>query len=405
MNELFRSPVRIGGNGLIPMPGDNPAPSAGPSSPPAASQPAESFPPASQPLESLPPASQIPASQAPESAAPSAEPAASEPVESAPVESEPVESASVDPTPSAPVSIPPWGWICMGAVLLAAVLGAVLLLGRKRRKKAAQPPQKFTTVQPSGEQTRPAAAAPGQVRIGKLHQQGARSSQQDCFSVSPEDVMSTCGLLAVVADGMGGLSDGDKVSQAAVSAMLNSFFLVQGEPNQVLLTLLKEANRQVNSLLGPDRYSQSGSTLVAGLVRNGAFHYLSVGDSRICLFRDGALYQLNREHVFRHDLEVRAVNGEGELAGASAHPKAAGLTSYLGMGALKYVDLPAQPVAIRAGDKFILMSDGVYNALTEREFTGCLSGTPENAAQALDRAIKAKNYSNQDNYTAVILGF
>lgn len=32
------------------------------------------------------------------------------------------------------------------------------------------------------------------------------------------------GLLAVVADGMGGLSDGDKVSQAAVSAMAQAFY-------------------------------------------------------------------------------------------------------------------------------------------------------------------------------------
>ena len=194
-------------------------------------------------------------------------------------------------------------------------------------------------------------------------------------------------------------------SQAAVSAMVNGFFLLQGEPDQVLLTLLEQANNEVNRLLGPEGYSRGGSTLVAGLVRNGFFHYISVGDSRICLYRDGALYQLNREHVFRRELELRAVNQEEALAAAAVHPKAAGLTSYLGMGRLKYVDVPDQPLAIRPGDKFVLMSDGVYNALSQAELTACLAGTPEQAAVELEETIRAKKYSNQDNYTAVILGF
>ena len=97
-------------------------------------------------------------------------------------------------------------------------------------------------------------------------------------------------------------------------------------------------------------------------------------------------------------------NLEEALAAAAVHPKAAGLTSYLGMGRLKYVDMPDQPLAIRKGDKFILMSDGVYNALSQSELTACLAGTPEEAALELQQAIRAKNYSNQDNYTAVILG-
>ena len=148
-----------------------------------------------------------------------------------------------------------------------------------------------------------------------------------------------------------------------------------------------------------------GTNLVAGLVKNGFFHYISVGDSRICLYRDGALYQLNREHVFRRELELRAVNQEEALAAAAVHPKAAGLTSYLGMGKLKYVDVPDQPLAIRPGDKFVLMSDGVYNALSQAELTACLAGAPEQAALELEETIRAKRYSNQDNYTAVILGF
>ena len=52
----------------------------------------------------------------------------------------------------------------------------------------------------------------------------------------------------------------------------------------------------------------------------------------------------------------------------------------------------------------VLMSDGVYNALTDQELALAMEQPPEEAAQAIGRAIEEKHYQNQDNYTAVILG-
>ena len=247
------------------------------------------------------------------------------------------------------------------------------------------------------------------IAIEKLHEQGRRKNQQDSFFVSPEEeaparelIEQGPGLLAVVGDGMGGLSNGDQVSQTAVTAIANSFASLQGSPEEVLLTLLTQANAAVNAMLGPDGLYSGGSTLVMALLREGRFHYLSVGDSRVCLCRDGALFQLNREHIFRDELYLRAVNGETSVREALSHPQSAGLTSFLGMGQLKYADLPAQSIPIRPGDVFILMSDGVYNAIPEEELAGLLSRGP-GAAEALRAAIQDRDYSNQDNYTAVIL--
>lgn len=276
------------------------------------------------------------------------------------------------------------GWAGLGllaGLLLAAA--AARLRGRRKRRPAAD------------------TRRSGEITVEKLHEQGARSGQQDSFFVSPAE--DTAGLLAVVADGMGGLTDGDKVSQAAVSAMAQGFYHAQGNPRQVLLQLAAQANAAVNRLLGEDGAFQSGSTLIAGLIRDGAFHYLSIGDSRICLYRQGTLYQLNREHVYRNELYVRYVNGEETLEGAAGHPKAAGLTSFLGMGQLRDIDLPAEPVEVRPGDRFILMSDGVYNALSRKELASALDRGAGKSAQALDQAIREKGYQNQDNYTAVIL--
>lgn len=280
-----------------------------------------------------------------------------------------------------------WIGLAVAAAAILAVVTALLLRRRRKKKKTA-----------AGGAPVP---APGGIQVEKLHEQGARKNQQDCFYVSPEELRPTHGLLAVVADGMGGLADGDKVSQAAVTAAMNAFYTAQGTPEQVLLTLLGQANQAVNLLLGPDGLRSAGSTIVMGLVREGYFYYLSVGDSRICLLRDGVLYQLNREHVFRSELYQRAVNGEMSLQEAAGHPKGGGLTSFLGMGQLAHVDLPAQPAAVRSGDRFVLMSDGVYNALPEGELTALLASG--GGADALRAAIQAKGYTNQDNYTAVIL--
>ncbi len=245
--------------------------------------------------------------------------------------------------------------------------------------------------------------AQGVKKIGKVHEIGDREGQQDCFAVSPMELQQNLGVLAVVCDGMGGLSDGDKVSETAVSAMLEGFLSAGGAPEDILLSSLQEANSRVMSLLGIARAGKSGSTLVAGLVRDGFFHYISVGDSRICLWRHGELTQLNREHIYRNELATEAVGGRGTLREAKNHRNGGGLTSFLGMGPLKYIDIPASPVPLQKGDKIILMSDGVYNALTEGELALALRGDAEAAAEQIRRAIANKNYKNQDNYTAVIL--
>ncbi len=283
----------------------------------------------------------------------------------------------------------------LSALLLALAVCFVLYICRQKRKNRGKS-KKTADCMRKGSVL---------LSVGKLHEQGDRSGQQDCFAVSPQELLETNGVLAVVADGMGGLADGDKVSQAAVSAMFDHFLAFEGPKEELLLYLAEIANRTVNMLLGPAGMGKSGSTLVSGLFYEDCFYYLSIGDSRICLFRDGQLFQLNREHIFRHDLAIEAVNGRGSLRTASTHPQKSGLTSYLGMGALKYIDIPAEPIAILPGDTFVLMSDGVYNALTREELSTALALDAEEAAACMGQMIAQKAYQNQDNYTAVVLRY
>ena len=291
------------------------------------------------------------------------------------------------------------GLVLLGAVVLLAIrCGNLSKALRRRRRKTAGAEEGQAGSAESQMQS------PVQIQVGKLHQLGDRESQQDCLAVSPEELYSSKGVLAIVADGMGGLADGDKVSQTVAATMMNGFMTSRETSPELILALTAEANQAVNRFLGPN-LGRSGSTLVAGIVRDGMFSYVSVGDSRICLYRQGLLSQLNREHIYRNELRTQAVNGLGTRWDAGTHPKAAGLTSYLGMGELKYVDIPAEPLRVCADDKIILMSDGVYNAMTLPELEAALALPAQQAADTIAAAIHAKAFRHQDNYTAVILQF
>ena len=298
-------------------------------------------------------------------------------------------------------------YLCIGTgVLSAALIVAVVLQALRLRKNKKRITELSKRKTQAAAPAVPVAAPSDKIKVGKLHAQGARSSQQDCLAVSPIELYPQKGVLALVADGMGGLSDGDRMSQAAASAMMNGFMTGRDmAPADLILALTAEANQAVNRVLGPQNQGKSGTTLVGGVVRDGMFHYVSVGDSRICLFRQGQLTQLNREHVYRNELATHAINGAGTLWDANNHPKAGALTSYLGMGALKYVDIAAEPVKLRGGDKIVLMSDGVYNAMSLLELENALNKEAQQAADIIGQTIHAKAYRNQDNYTAVILEF
>ena len=358
---------------------------------PDAAIPVETIPIVSEPVETAPALSASPSPAASPSPSVSPSPAAEPTVPVLAPEVSPAATVEVTEVPAtdAPeggdASGGLCGWLIAGAALLAALIVAAIFLALRRKGRAASP-----------------ASVLG-FDVGKVHEQGARESQQDCFAVSPDELRGEYGLLAVVADGMGGLTDGDKVSQAAVGAMLDGFCAAPGDGQLALLELLQKANLAVNRLLGAENLSKSGSTLAAALIRGGRFHWLSVGDSRIALLRGGALIQLNREHIYKNELLLSAVNGQESFASALSRPKAAGLTSYLGMGRLKHVDIPAAPVEVLPGDVFVLMSDGVYNALDERELISALSRPAHSAADEIKRAVTAKGYRTQDNFTAVII--
>lgn len=235
-----------------------------------------------------------------------------------------------------------------------------------------------------------------------VHHIGARPYQEDSWGfLELKD-----GCLAVVADGMGGLSGGDKVSRKIVDTMLEcGKNLRNGQMDGVLEKIVNEVNQEVNHMLGADGIYKSGSTLLAVLIRKNCFHWISVGDSRIYLYREGILTKLNQEHNLGQELFMKAARGEISYEAALNDPDKNKLTSFIGMGNLRYIDQSMESIELKQGDRIVLSTDGVFNTLSDGSIAGVLK---ENAdanliAADLERRVLEKNHPRQDNFTAVVL--
>ena len=238
--------------------------------------------------------------------------------------------------------------------------------------------------------------------VGTLHNIGRRSGQQDSFDV----VNCPAGTLAVVADGMGGLADGDKVSQKIVATLRSDAARIcPGQTDKILCQMVAHANQVVNQMLGPAKQYKCGSTLLSVLVERDTMQWISVGDSRIYLYRGGNLIQVNREHIHCVDLLTRAINGKLNFSEALRDPQGDRLSSFIGMGELKYVDIGLRRMKLCAGDRILLMSDGVFNTLCNDEIAEVIRSTPDasSAAALLEQRVLNKQVPHQDNFTCVIL--
>lgn len=247
------------------------------------------------------------------------------------------------------------------------------------------------------------------LRVATIHRIGKRATQEDAYAASKLQrgvPVSPCGLLAVVADGMGGLSHGDVLSRLAVKSFMASFSAEQScaNPSHLLMEYLYTANQNINNHLEKERIARAGTTLVAAIIEGGELHYLSVGDSRIYLYRGGGLIQLNREHTYGNRLDRLALQNPGQFGKARSSLHRDAITDYLGMGALRQADLPVRPVRLKPKDKVLLASDGIFSALDEDDVALLMRFSADKAATVLEQQIEKKKNPDQDNYTAVIIG-
>lgn len=244
---------------------------------------------------------------------------------------------------------------------------------------------------------------------GNAQDIGSRARQQDAFGFSdPGDAgfVRHAGLLAVLADGMGGLERGEEASRLAVRTFLAEY--AQKHSDQEIPSALDAAMAAANSAvngLGRGAGSEApGTTLVAAAVRGDELYWIAAGDSSLYLWRGGSLTQLNTPHIYARALDLAVTAGKLTDAAAQADPQRDALTSYLGVGTALETDRNIRPLKLQSGDRVVLCSDGLSNTLSESEIAAALgSGHPQEACEALVSSALDRQAPGQDNITILLL--
>jgi serine/threonine protein phosphatase PrpC len=246
-----------------------------------------------------------------------------------------------------------------------------------------------------------------ELTVGSRTDVGPRKMNQDHHGWWPE-----LGLF-VVADGMGGHNAGEVASHLAVETIYG-FIQESATASDItwpfgielgtsidtnrLTTAVRLANRKIyhEGSKSPG-LSGMGTTVVAALVAGDRITLVSVGDSRIYRLRQGALEQLTRD-----DTWLASVLGEKQAENADPlHPLRHVLTSVV--GTKDDVKPGAREEQLKAGDRFVLCTDGVHGKLDSSALTSLLSDSASAVDGASNLVTEAITRGGTDNATAIVI--
>jgi serine/threonine protein phosphatase PrpC len=240
--------------------------------------------------------------------------------------------------------------------------------------------------------------------------QGARPYQEDSLLSHSGNHIGFC----VVADGLGGHAAGD-VASGIVSAEV--FRQIKAQENALasgdinITTLLTDAAEEANFLVGDHAHTHDetygmGSTLLATVIVGDALSWLSIGDSPLYLFRDGALALLNDDHSMAPHVDMLVKIGVLTEEQGRDHPSRNTLTSVVRGRKIEEIDTPDTPKTLCAGDIVIVSSDGLQY-LTDARISEILN---ENAnlpsqkiADILIAALVELDDPEQDNIAFAVI--
>jgi PPM family protein phosphatase len=204
--------------------------------------------------------------------------------------------------------------------------------------------------------------------------------------------------LFVVADGMGGAQAGEVASAIAVQQFEGG--LPGGEdPGAALAALIQEANARIHQQARSDaQHAGMGTTTTAAYLAGDTVVVAHVGDSRCYLLRDGDLIRLTRDHSLVDELIRRGKLTEEQ---AESHPQRSVITRALGPEPNVEVDVEAFPA--RAGDVFLLCSDGLTSMVHEPQLKELLSDRDRPLEKIGRTLIAAANEAGgRDNITVIL---
>lgn len=206
--------------------------------------------------------------------------------------------------------------------------------------------------------------------------------------------------LFIVADGMGGHAGGEIASQSTVKrleAIVASGTVERGAIEGALELAVADIADH------PETTDEGTGTTLTGVFlefEDGEPHWvaLNIGDSRVYLLRDDRLVQVTTDHSVVQELIAAGKLSPEEAEG---HPYSNVITRAVGASELTAPDYVS--LDVRAGDRFVICSDGLTKELTDYGIQHFLRENPEPGAAVDAMLAAALENGGRDNVTLVIV--
>lgn len=245
----------------------------------------------------------------------------------------------------------------------------------------------------------PALPAPRASRSNAGRQSAARTTR-GCGRAHNEDAVLVAGPLLAVSDGVGGGPGGELASAAALRGLASALiaWTPGAEPAAALRRGFSAANAEVRVTAHATGTEGTAATLVAALLGPASVTVAHAGDSRAYLVRDGCLRRLTVDHRIGEEVARRDRLGLAPLDGHWPPPNA--ITRAAGLGPV--IDPDLARVRTRPGDRLLLCSDGLTDALDDAVIAALIEVEPD-LRRLVDRLIAAAQAAGaRDDITVLV---
>lgn len=189
-----------------------------------------------------------------------------------------------------------------------------------------------------------------------------RKTQEDAVLLLSHPLLSDFKLLAI-ADGMGGLNQGEKASNTTLFEIIKWFENTPITYYEKELPLYNEIINKINEIDERIRrlYRNSGTTLSLAIISKYNSQLINIGDSRIYLSNDKSFFQISEDHSLTWNMYK---NSEITKEMIRFHKQNNLITSKIG-GEKRNLIIDNKIIHNDEYNKLILFSDGVTDCLSD----------------------------------------
>lgn len=226
-----------------------------------------------------------------------------------------------------------------------------------------------------------------EVTGGWASEQGVRPDNQDFVGMYEGTATERVrhGMVASIADGVGGSKAGRMAAELAVHALVEGFYMQPDTigPAAAVQRAMAPYNRWLVAMGRTESMAHAATTFTSVVLKGRRGHVLHVGDSRAWHYRNGRLTLLTQDHTRSHPDQRHIL--------------------YRAIGIEDRLRLDHHEISLAEHDRLLLTSDGVHGSLSARRLERLLGA--RNSAEADARAIvdAALAAGSQDNASAIVL--